>query len=63
MDDKLCCGQAQNGVNLDDFQAKFDIEVQSRSLQKIKRIVSLVFYTFELNLMIIAWTGHKLSRG
>ena len=31
MDGELWCGQAQNGVNLD-FQVKFDLEGQGRSV-------------------------------
>ena len=62
MGDELWCGQAQNGVNLD-FQVKFDIEGQWRSLYKTKGTLTKVLCIFGPNLMILAWTGPELSRG
>ena len=62
MNDELWCGQAQNEVNFD-FQVKSDLEGQGRSLHKIKRILTNLFYTYERNFVILARTGHELSRG
>ena len=59
---ELWCGQAQNGVNVD-FQVKFGSEGQGRSLHKNIGILTKVIYTSEPNLVILAWTGHELSRG
>ena len=42
MGDALWCGQTQNGMNLD-FQFKFDLEGQSRSLYKIIGTLTRVF--------------------
>ena len=61
MDDELLCGQAQNGVNLY-FQVKFDLECQDQSLRKTRKILTKVFYASEPNLVILARTGHELSR-
>ena len=61
MGDKLWCEQTQNGVHLD-FQVKFDLDGQSRSLHKTIGILTNVFYTSTLSLVILAWTGHELSR-
>ena len=60
--DELWCGQGQNGVNFD-FKVKFDLEVQSRLPPKTIGILSKVFCIFGPNLVILAWTGPKLSRG
>ena len=59
---ELSCRQAQNGVTLD-FEVKFDLEGQGQSLPKTIGILTRVFYTYGPNLMIVAWTGNKLSRG
>ena len=40
------------------FQVKFDLEGQGRLLHKTK-----VFHISDPNLVILAWTGHELSRG
>ena len=55
-------GQAQIGVNFD-FEVKFDLEVQSQSPPKTIGILTKVFYTYDPNLVIPAWTGDELSRG
>ena len=59
--DELSRGQGQNGVNFD-FEVKFDLEGQSQSPPKTKGILTEVFYTYGSNLMILVWTGDKLSR-
>ena len=60
--DELSHGHAQNGVNFD-FEVKFDLEGQGQSPPKTIGILTKVFYTFGPNLVILAWTGPKLSRG
>ena len=62
--DELSLGQAQNGVNFD-FEVKFDLEGQSQSPPPPKKIEILtkVFYIYGPNLVILAETGHELSRG
>ena len=55
-------GQLQNGVNFD-FEVKFDLEGQAQSPPKTIGILTKVFYTYGLNLVILAWTGDALSRG
>ena len=62
MGDELWCGQAQDWVNLD-FPVKFVLEGQGRSLHKKIGILPWVFYTFDLTLVLLACTGHELSRG
>ena len=61
-DDELWHGQGQNGVHLE-FQGKFDIEGQGRTLHETLKILTKAFYTSEPNLVILAWTSHELSRG
>ena len=60
--DEWSRGQAQNEVNFD-FEVKFDLEGHSQSPPKTIGILTKVFYTFGLNLVILAWTGDELSRG
>ena len=60
--DELSLGQAQNGVNFD-FEVKFDLEGQSQSPPKIIEILTKEFYIYGPNLVILAETGHELSRG
>ena len=60
--DELSHGQAQNGVNFD-FKVKFDLEGQGQSPPKTIGILTNVFYTYDANLVILAWTGVELSRG
>ena len=60
--DELSRGQAQNEVNFE-VEVKFDLEGQSQSPSKTIGILTKVFYTFGLNLVILAWTGDELSRG
>ena len=62
MDDELWCGQAQNGVNLD-FQVKFNLGGQGRSLHKTIGNLTKFFYTSKPNLAILAWTSQELSCG
>ena len=62
MGGELWCGQAQNGVNLD-FQVKFDLEGQGRSVHKKIGILTKVFCIFGPSLVILAWTGPELLRG
>ena len=60
--DELSCRQAQNGVTFD-FEVKFDLEGQGQSLPKTIGILPKAFYIYVLNLVILADTGHELSRG
>ena len=60
--DELSREQAQNGVNFD-FEVKFDLEGQGQSPPKTIGILTKVFYTYGLNLVILAWTGDELTRG
>ena len=60
--DELSCGEAQNGVNFD-FEVKFDLEGQDQSPPKTIGILTKVFYIYGPNLVILADTGHELSRG
>ena len=60
--DELSRGQAQNGVNFE-FEVKFDLEGQSQSPPKTIGILTKVFYAYGPNLVILADTGHELSRG
>ena len=60
MGDKLWCGQAQNGVNLD-FQVIFDLESQGLSLHKTTGTLTKVFCIFGPNLVILAWMSPELS--
>ena len=60
--DELSCQQAQNGVTFD-FEVWFDLEGQSQSLPKTIGILTKVFYIYGPNLVILAETGHELSRG
>ena len=55
MGGELWCGQAQNGVNLD-FQVKFDLEGQGRSVHKTIGTLIKVFRILEPNFVILAWT-------
>ena len=59
---ELWHAQAQNGVNFD-FGVQFDLEGQGQSLPKTIGILTKVFFTYFLNLVILAWTGDELSRG
>ena len=60
--DELSRGQAPNGVNFD-FEVKFDLEGQGQSPPKTIGILTKVFYIYSPNLVILADTGHELSRG
>ena len=62
MGDELSHGQTQNGVNFD-FAVKFDLEGQGQSPPKTIGILTKVFYIYGPNLVILAETGHELSRG
>ena len=55
-------GQAQNMV-IFYFSVKFDLEVQGQLPHKTIGILSKVFCSSGPNLVILAWTGDKLSRG
>ena len=59
---ELSCREAQNGVTFD-FEVKFDLEGQCQPPPKTIGILTKVFYTSRLNLVILAWTGDELSRG
>ena len=50
---ELWRGEAQNGVNLD-FQVKFDLAVQGRSVHKTIGTLTKVFGIFGPNLVILA---------
>ena len=56
------CGQAQNCVNFD-FQVKFDLEGQVQSTPKTIGILTKLFCMSGSNLVILAGTSDKLSRG
>ena len=56
------CGQAQICVNFD-FQVKFDLEGQGQSTPKIIGILTKLFCMSGSNLVILARTSDKLSRG
>ena len=60
--DELSRRQTQNGVNFD-FEVKFDLEGQGQSPPKTIGILTKVFYIYGPNLVILAETGHELSRG
>ena len=60
--EKLLRRHAQNGVNFD-FEVKFDLEGQGQSPPKTIGILTKVFYIYGPNLVILAETGHELSRG
>ena len=60
--DELSCRQAQNGVSFD-FEVNFDLEGQGQSPPKTIGILTKVFYIYGPNLVILAETGHELSRG
>ena len=59
---ELLYGQAQNGVNFD-FEVKFDLEGEAQSLPKTIGILTKVFFTYGLNMVILAWTDDELSHG
>ena len=59
---ELWHGQAQNGINLD-FQVKFDLEDQGRSVHKTIGTLTKVLSIFGPNLVILAWTRPELSCG
>ena len=58
--DELLRGQAQNRVN---FDFEVDLEGQCQSPPKTIGILTKVFYIYGPNLVILADTGHELSRG
>ena len=45
------------------FSIQFDCQGQDQSPHKSIKIFAKLFSTSGLNLVILAWTGHKLSRG
>ena len=55
-------GQAQN-MAIFYFEVKFDLEVQGQLTPKTIGILTKVFCSSGPNLVILAWTGDKLSRG
>ena len=55
------CGQDQNCVNFD-FQVKFDLEGQGQSTPKTIGILTMCYMSGS-NLVILAGTSDKLSRG
>ena len=55
-------GQAQN-MAIFYFEVKFDLEVQGKLPPKTIGILTKVFCSSSPNLVILAWTGDKLSRG
>ena len=76
--DELSHGQTQNGVNFD-FKGKFDLGGKGQSpspitppppppkkkkrKKKKRGTLTKVFYIYDSNLVILAWTGLELSRG
>ena len=57
---ELSCGQAQNGVNFD-FEGKFDLEGKGESPLKTIGILTMVFYTYCSNLVILAWSDWHMD--
>ena len=57
-----CHGQAQN-MAIFYFEVKFDLEVQGQLTPKTIGILIKVFCSSGSNLVILAWTGDKLSSG
>ena len=55
-------GQTQN-MAIFYFEVKFDLEVQGQLTLKTIGILTKVFCSSGPNLVILAWTGDKLSRG
>ena len=55
-------GQAQN-MAIFYFEVKFDLEVQGQLTPKTIGILTKVFWSSGPNLVILAWSGDKLSRG
>ena len=53
--------EAQNGVHLE-FQVKYDLEGQDRSLHKTIGTLTIIFCIFGPNLVILARVGPELSR-
>ena len=53
--------KTQNGVNFD-FEVKFDLEGQGRSVPKTIGTLTKFFCIFGPNLVILAWTRPELSR-
>ena len=45
------------------FEVKFDLEGQGQSPPKTIGILTKVIYTYDANLVILAWTGVELSGG
>ena len=60
--DKLLYRQAQNGIILD-LHVKFDLEDQGQSTPKTIGFLTVLRYISGLNLVILIWTGEKLSCG
>ena len=54
--------KTQSGVNFD-FEGYFDLEGKSQSPAKTIVTLTKVFYNYGSNLVILAWTGLKLSLG
>ena len=48
--------KSSNEANFD-FQVKFDLEGQGRSVHKTIGTLTKVFWIFGPNLVILAWTG------
>ena len=59
---KLLYRQAQNGINLD-LQVKFDLEDQGQSTPKTIGFLTILRCISGPNLVILTWTGEKLSYG
>ena len=59
MGGELRCGQTKNGVNLE-YQVKFCLEGQSRSVHKTIGTLTKVFCIFWPNWVILDWTGPEL---
>ena len=55
-------GQVQNSVNFD-FQVKFDLDGQGQSTPKTIVILTKMFCMSGSNLVILAGTSDKFSRG
>ena len=54
--------QAQTGVNLT-WKLNLTLKVKVNQPQKTIDILTKFFYTYGPNLVILAWTGNKLSHG
>ena len=58
---EVWCRKAHNEINID-FKLNLALKVKVNHPPKTTQILTKVFYTCGPNLVILAWTGHELSR-